>query len=308
MIPSEYRPDRRSAIAAGLCVLAQPGPAASQDAPLAGVRDDGAGRLTTPVSLNGGRPLRFAVDSAANASVIASDLLVPLGLEIQGTAEVNTLIARETVSVTVAQSLQAGPVSRPDVRLMVADRSGLGGVDGLLGTDVLAGSRLVMEFQRHRMRISRSRTSGGFLFAEGRMAVRYSAPAEQRFTNLMMIEGVAGAVPFRAILDTGARVSIINRVMADAIGARPLVLDSGRRTQEVQSPTGLGQQAEAMMAPLIGFAGVSLRETPVLMGDFHTFDLWGLARQPAMLMGVDILGRFRVVSIDLKRSELVLER
>lgn len=307
MNTTEHHPDRRAAITGTLCLLAQPTAAAAQETAVSGVRDDGGGRLTTPVSLNGGWPLRFAVDSAANASVIASDLLEPLGLTISGTAEVNTLIARETVQVTAVNHIDAGAVARDDTRLMVADRSGLGGVDGLLGTDVLAGSRLIMQFERRRMRIARSRTSGGYMFSEGRSQLRYRAPAEQRFTNLMMIEGMAGSIPFRAILDTGARISIINRVMAEAIGARPIVLNSGRRTQDVLSPTGLSQQAEAMMASHIGFAGVSLRQTPVLVGDFHVFDLWGLSRQPAMLMGVDILGRFRTVSIDLKRGELLLE-
>ena len=305
MTTTEQKLDRRAAITGTLCLLAHP--AAAQDTAVSGVRDDGGGRLTTPVSLNGGRPLRFAVDSAANASVIASDLLEPLGLALSGTAEVNTLIARETVPVTTVNHIDAGAVARGEMRLMVADRSGLGGVDGLLGTDVLAGSRLIMQFERRRMRIARSRTSSGFWFSDGHSQLRYSAPAEQRFTNLMMIEGLAGSTSFKAILDTGARISIINRVMAEAIGARRIVLNSGRRTQDVLSPTGLSQEAEAMMASHIGFAGISLRQTPVLVGDFHIFDLWGLSRQPAMLMGVDILGRFRTVSIDLKRGELLLE-
>lgn len=271
-----------------------------------GVRSDSGGRLTTPVTIKD-RTLRFAVDSAANASVLASDLLEPLGLRSAGTAEMNTLIALERTPVVRVPRLVAGAVSREDLRMMIADRQGLGGVDGLLGADVLAGARLVMQFERRRMMISRSRTSGGYFFTHGRAGLRYRAPAEQRFINLMIIEGQAGRTAFRGILDTGAQVSIINTAMARATGAAPITLDNGRRTQLVQSPTGLGQEAEAMMLPIMGFGGVSIRRIPVLVGDFHTFDLWGVADQPAMLIGVDVLGRFDTVTIDLRRSEVIFQ-
>lgn len=295
--------DRRRLIGAALSATAMaPGLAAAQDFER-NVRSDSGRRLTTPVSIDG-RTLRFAVDSAANASVLASDLLEPLGLESAGTAEVNTLIALERTPMVRVPRLTAGAVTRENLRMMVADRAGLGEVDGLLGTDVLAGARLVMQFERRRMMISRSRTSGGYFFTNGTADLRYRSPAEQRFTNLMMIEGQAGPTPFRGILDTGARVSIINTAMARAARASPITLDNGRRTQVVQSPTGLGQEAEAMMLPVMGFGGVTLSRIPVLMGDFHTFALWGLADRPAMLIGVDILGRFDTVAIDLRRSEV----
>lgn len=296
---------RRALLAAAPFALIAPQALAQE--PMDRVRSDSGGRLTTPVRINGSAPLAFAVDSAANASVLASDLLDRLGLVASGTADINTLIALETVPVATADLLTAGEVQRTRLRLMIADREGLGGVDGLLGTDVLAGHRLTMQFVRRRMRLSRSRTSNGYLFSEGRSTLRYRAPADQRFNNLMMISGTAGAQPFHGILDTGAGVSIINRAMAQSAGASPITLDDGRRGQIVRSPTGLGQQAEAMMLPILGFGGVTLRRVPVLAGDFHCFDLWGLADRPAMLIGVDVLGRFKTVAIDLGRSELLLE-
>lgn len=300
---SDPQPSRRAVLASVAAMAAGPGLVQEFQR---GVRSDGGGRLTTPVVIND-VTLRFAVDSAANASVIAADLLERLGLTPDGTAEVNTLIALERAPATRVGSLTAGAVRRTGLRMVVADRQGLGGVDGLLATDVLAGARLVMQFDRRRMMISRSRTNAGYFFTHGTADLSYRAPAEQRFVNLMIIEGQAGPTPFRGILDTGARVSIINTAMARATGATPIVLDDGRRTQRVVSPTGSGQDAEAMMLPIIGFGGVSLRRIPVLAGDFHTFALWGLADRPAMLIGVDVLGKFQTVSIDLRRSEVLFE-
>lgn len=273
---------------------------------LDGVRSDSGGRLTLPVRIND-ITVRFAVDTAANASVVASDLIAPLDLIPGPQINIHTLIAIERVQTVVARTLQTGAVDRRDQRLVVADRSGLGGIDGLLGTDVLAGLRLVMQFNRRRMQVARSRTNGGFLFREGRSTVQYRAPAEQRFTNLMMVDAFAGGTPCKAIIDTGARISIINTALARAARARPLVLDDGSRFQSVQSPTGLSMEAQAMMVPIIGFGGVTLRQVPVLVGDFHTFTLWNLQDTPALLLGADILGLCKRVSIDLGRSEMLLE-
>lgn len=273
---------------------------------LDGVRSDSGGRLTLPVRIND-ITVRFAVDTAANASVVASDLIAPLDLIPGPQINIHTLIAIERVQTVVARTLQTGAVDRRDQRLVVADRSGLGGIDGLLGTDVLAGLRLVMQFNRRRMQVARSRTNGGFLFREGRSTVQYRAPAEQRFTNLMMVDAFAGGTPCKAIIDTGARISIVNTALARAARARPLVLDDGSRFQSVQSPTGLSMEAQAMMVPIIGFGGVTLRQVPVLVGDFHTFTLWNLQDTPALLLGADILGLCKRVSIDLGRSEMLLE-
>ena len=44
-----------------------------------------------------------------------------------------------------------------------------------------------------------------------------------------------------------------------------------------------------------------------LVGDFHVFSLWGAADRPAMLLGADVLSRFRAVAIDLRRGEVTFE-
>jgi predicted aspartyl protease len=301
---------RSAALALAVGAGAGAGAAWSQETEpeqLGGVRSDSGGRLTIPVIINSRPPVRFAVDSAANASVIASDLVEALGLSPRPDADIHTLIALERVPMVGASRVRAGAIDRSDVNLVVADRAGLGGIDGLIGTDILAGYRLIMEFDRRRMRISHSRSSGSYLFKEGRSRVQYRAPAEQRFNNLMMVDAVVGGVSCKVIIDTGARITIVNHVLAAASGARPIFLTNGSRTQAVESPTGLSQVAQAMMLPTLGFGGITFRRVPVLVGDFHTFETWGLQDRPVVLLGSDILGLCKRVSIDLGRSELLLE-
>jgi hypothetical protein len=39
------------------------------------------------------------------------------------------------------------------------------------------------------------------------------------------------------------------------------------------------------------------------MGPIHTFDYWGLTDRPALLIGADVLQKFRSVALDFKRGE-----
>lgn len=296
----------RRRLALGLTAMA--GPHTRQPGLLAqDVRSDIGGRLTVPVRIGEGPELRFAIDSAANASVIAVDLVERLGLTALPNANIHTLLGLETVSRVLSARLRTGAIDHPDISLVTASRGGLGGIDGLLGTDVLAGYRLIMEFAARRLRIVRSRSSSGGFFNQGRSIIEYRAPAEQRFVNLMMIDARSGPVACKAIIDTGARVSIINPALARMARASPITLEDGSRRQAVVSATGRSQTAEVMLLPTLSFGGITVKRVPVLMGLFHVFDLWGLGDRPAMLLGVDVLGLFRRVSIDLGRSELFLE-
>jgi len=109
-------------------------------------------------------------------------------------------------------------------------------------------------------------------------------------------------------VDTGAQLTVINTALARQAGARALVLPDGSSNGRILSPTGRGAIGEAMLLPELQLGGARLTRIPVLVGDFHTFAVWDLIDEPAMLLGVDILGLFPTVIIDLKRGELVLDR
>lgn len=303
--------NRRMALAAG-GVIAAGGwltPAwASQDPSVTPLDRDAGGRLTVPVMINDVGPFFFAVDTAANASVVASDIADGLSLRPAGDVEMHSLIARETVPTAWVDTLSSGALHKSSLRLVLGSRAALGGADGLLGGDLLADSRIVMHFRGGRgMAIGRSRTEGGYMFREARRTLKFESPAERRFGTLMMIDAHAAGMVARAIIDTGALVSLVNTRMAQESGARPIDLATASGTQLVQSPTGLTMEVSAVILPYIRFGSIILRNLPVLVADLHTFDIWGLQNEPAMLIGVDILARFSEVVVDIRRAELILE-
>lgn len=300
--------DRRLALAGGLLLSLTGAPARSQEAvPEFGTTGVNRGRATVPVRINDSAvPLRFAVDSAANCSVIASDLIAPLGLPFGHRLGMHTLVGREEVASVQAAKLRSDALTARDARLAVGDRQAMDGLDGLLGADLLVDHRLVLNFKgQARARIARSRSDHRGFFDPVSPSSRLSTTPQQSFGSLLSIDARIGSTPGLAIIDSGAGVSVLNRAAAVAGRANLLTL-SGSSASRVQSPTGRTAPVDLMLLPSLGFAGVTVSRLPVMVGDLHTFDIWGVADRPAMLLGVDILGLFTSVAIDLKRGEFAL--
>lgn len=302
--------DRRRVISGGLLVCAPfAGSSSAQDrAAEFGTSGLDRGRVTVPVQINDGRALKFAVDSAANCSVIASDLIAPLGLPLGETLTMHTLVGREETPSVRADRLHSDALTAKDVRLAVGNRLAMDGLDGLLGADLLTNHRLLLNFKgQARTRISRSRSAARGFFDPVNPSARLNATPLPRFGDLLSIPIRIGSAPGIGIIDSGAGVSVLNRAAAAAGRATPAALDGGATGSRVQSPTGRTAPVDVMLLPALGFAGVTISRVPVLVGDLHTFDIWGAADRPAMLMGVDILGLFDSVMIDLKRGEFTLK-
>lgn len=298
---------RRDLITAA-SALFLPGVAGAQDPAVESSERLRGRRLSVPVFIGERGPFAFALDSAANASVISGDLAATLGLASAGTIGMHTLIAREVVETVRAPEVRSGNLHAPEVRLAIASRLGLDGADGLIGRDLLTDHRLVLRFRGEAFAaITRSRRPGGGMLDPAPQTTRFRADAEERHRGLLMIDVRSGDASGKAIIDTGAAITIVNTAFAEAAGASPITLDDGARVARVSSPTGLSVTAVPMRLRMLHFAGVTLRETPVLVGDFHTFEIWGLSGRPAMLLGTDVLGQFQTVVIDLKRNELLLE-
>lgn len=299
-------PTRRLALGGGLlttALLLTGGRVAARDASQT-VR---LGRVTVPVMVNGRGPFNFAIDSAANCSVIAEDLLPELSMTPQSRLVMHTLVGAEEVDAVFADQIESGSLREASTRLAVGRRTALEGLDGLIGADLLIGRRLTLRFRgAARARIGQSRrTERGFLDPVDPKA-RLIAPAEERFNGLLMVPAMTGSARSVAIVDSGAAVTVLNRAAAIAGGAQSWRMRSGERFSRLQSPTGRSAEAEVMLLPLLRVAEASIFNVPVLAGDFHVFNLWGVSDRPAMLMGVDVLGLFESVTIDLKRREFSL--
>ena len=303
---------RRVVGGALLAALAAPRTALGQDAEVDEFRadqtTDRVHRSTVPVFINDRGPFRFAVDTAASASVVADDLVEVVGIEPAGQLDMHTVIGLERVPAVRARTLASGSLSVEDARMAVGSRPGLIGLDGLLGLDLLANQRLVMRFRgQGRSSINRSRPDHDQFLGVVRPRVRFQPP-QGGGAELMVVNALVRGQQVQAIVDTGAQVTLINPALAAAAEARPFQSRSASTGDMlVQSPTGRAALAQAMIVSSVHFDELVLDRLAVLMGDFHIFRLLGLADTPAMLMGVDVLGAFERVVIDLKRGEIIMD-
>jgi len=278
--------------------------AAAQPAQDFATDDRQRNRLTVPVRIGAGPALSFAVDTAANSSVIAADLLAATPHTPTGRVVMHTLVEAETVDTVQVERLRSGALDLSPVRLAVGDREAMEGLDGLLGSELLLGRRLVLNFRRRvEAQILRSQTRMPTRLIGGEPGTRLITPLECRFRSLMMIEAQMGRARATAIVDSGATLTLINEAAALAGRARPLVTPDGEAEIRVQSPTGRAMMARLALLPRLDFASATIADLPVLVSDFHTFSQWGLANKPALLLGVDALGLFDSISIDLSRRE-----
>ncbi|KQW81954.1 retropepsin-like aspartic protease [Brevundimonas sp. Root1279] len=303
--------NRRLLGGAMLVGLAAPGLVRAQEAPdsdfLADQTTDRVRRSTVPVYINGQGPLRFAVDTAASASVVASDLVERLAIAPAGEVDMHTVIGLERVPAVRAETLASGALQVGGVRLAVGSRAGLIGLDGLLGLDLLADQRLIMRFRGSgRSSINRSRPDPDKFLGVVRPRVRFQPPQGGN-TELMVVDATVRGHHVQAIVDTGAQVTLINPALAAIAGARPFQSRTIGGDPVVQSPTGRAALAEAIILSSVRFDDLAIDRLAVLMGDFHIFRLLGLQDTPAMLMGVDVLGVFNRVVIDLKRGEIIMD-
>jgi predicted aspartyl protease len=258
---------------------------------------DRIGRVWAPVYLNGQGPFRLVLDTGATGTAVIESVATRMGLPLDSTV-VRLIGATGTSVVPTIQvdSIEVGDLWLGNRRLaIVADV--FGGAEGVLGADGLVDKRISIDFRNDLISIRRS--TGGY---PGSGYTR--VPVKIRNGHLLMFQVKVAGVRTKAMLDTGAQATIGNARLREALvrKARRGELDT------IIGVTLVEQQGETFDAPPVSIGdGVSIRGMRVTFGDIHIFDAWKLTEEPAMLVGMDIIGLLDELIIDYKRKELYLK-
>jgi predicted aspartyl protease len=261
-------------------------------------RRDRIGRITAPVMINGQGPFRFMVDTGSNRTVIAQDTLARLGLASDSTSLVNvTGIAGSQLAPTVhIERLDAGDLHFHDLDMPVLSGPVLLGVDGILGMDGFAGMKVTADFRRGRITIVHSRNQ--------RPALSYSVMNVVFLSDrLLMVDAKLGRVPVKAIIDTGGEHTLGNAALLDALSKGHQ--SSGKPLEKnVIGVTPVGMVGTIDHAPTFRLGDMQISDLDVVCADFQIFKTWGLEDQPAILIGMDVLGTLEALQIDYRRKEV----
>ncbi len=251
-------------------------------------------RMTVAVQINGKGPYRFVVDSGADTSVIGARIARTLALPPGTPVTLNGMTASSRVGRVLVGELGLGPTSAVDLELPVLEERDLGG-DGMLGIDALAEQRLMLDFDKRVITVEDAQKP------PPRMHGEIVVTARRRRGQLILTQAKANGLAIDAVIDTGTEISIGNLALRDKIIRK-------RATKlekiEVTGVTGVTVTLDVALVSEIRLGSVILRDVPIAFADVPPFAVFGLADQPSLLLGTDVMETFRRISLDFKARKV----
>ena len=270
------------------------------------VSRDHANRLVVQVLLNDQGPFAFLLDTGANQSAVSVALAQKLQLESASPAILQGVTGEATVARVKVATLEAGSLQLSNQKLAVINAT-LDGLDGVLGVDGFKNKRVAAHIVNNVVTITRSQSR-----SQSPTYADYATfPLEFRNGLLALIPGSVPGVSIKAVIDTGSQGSLGTEPLRASLVLRG---DTGhtQTITRVQGVTGAIQRGQSHLTPLIrldcvgstSYEYILVRNIPIAYGDFHVFKLWGLRYEPALLVGMDILGRMDEVVIDYGNKQM----
>jgi hypothetical protein len=172
----------------------------------------------------------------------------------------------------------------------------LDGADGFLSTNSLAERRIVIDLKNDLMTLS----DGPSNPANPRDV---TIPAVLSRARMLIIDTRINGVLVKAIVDTGAQATIGNVAMQAAVGG---VRPAKSSRDLVVGATAARQPSTDCLLPPISVGSLWILGGRIAYADMPIFTKLDLASEPAMLIGMDILGQFESMSLDLPTHTLQL--
>jgi predicted aspartyl protease len=254
---------------------------------------DRIGRIWAPVLIDGKGPFRLVLDTGANGSAVTPAAARRIGTPPEDTVRVTGFTGSAVVPVLRVHSLEIGDfVLGPALLPVLADV--FGDADGVLSLSGLKRERIVADFAHDRLEITRSR---------GRRPRGFQVVPLRMIGGLPMTSVRVGSVLARAIIDTGAQRTVGNLALRDAL-ANGAPQPAAR--EQIVGVTLDTQDADRLPSPEIQIGNLAIQGMNIAFGDMYVFRQWRRTREPALAIGMDLLGSFDVLIIDYAQSEMLV--
>jgi predicted aspartyl protease len=261
-------------------------------------RLDRIGRVMTHVKVNGKGPFRFVIDTGASRSTLAPHLARALNLQhsVGRNVMLNGVTGAAEVPTVAVESIEIGALRFEKQDLPVIFTSIMGNADGILGVAGFQDQRIDVDFKRDRVSV---------LESNGKRP-HYSmvtARATRNINGLMIVDVRVGRrIRAKAVIDTGAERSLGNLALQNAMNRGRKKRDPVSAVVHGATPDIADGDVQEIREATIG--DMTLTNLEVIFADFHVFKLWGLDQEPAMLIGMDMLGVLERLVIDYRRNEV----
>jgi hypothetical protein len=254
---------------------------------------DSIGRVWAPVMLNGKGPFRLVLDTGASKSAVLARVAEKLGVPMQpSTMRVHGVTGSALVSSIAVESIEVGELLMGASTLPVVPDV-FGGADGVLGGEALNGKSIFIDFKYDRIEISHRR--------KGRLGFGFlTIPLKLSHNRLLSFETRIGMVKATAVIDTGAQRTLGNHALREALQRRA----RHGQEEEIVGVTLEVQKGNNIRTPPIAFGKATISGLSITFAETAIFDHWKLTRDPALLLGMDVLGLMDVLVIDYATREM----
>jgi hypothetical protein len=260
---------------------------------------DRIGRIMVPVFINQQGPYAFVIDTGASRSVVAPHVAVALGLQPDAgrLLELRGVTGAEVVPSVFVHELKAGELVLSGQTLPVVTPGVFADADGILGVDGFQKMCLSANFVHRSVSILKNgcpRISSDWARAKGSL----------RFGGLLIVKArMRGPARVQAIIDSGAERSLGNLALLKALKLEQKAKDPSSTTN-VFGATSHRAIGNLLLTPTMYLGDLEIADLKVTFGDFDVFRLWGLEYEPAIVIGMDVLGTVDAIMVDYRRGEL----
>ena len=289
MTETNVRSSTHLPLVAVTCVLAlfALAPASRGEVPLTW---DPLGYATVKARVNGQGPFDFVFDTGADESGVYGNFVRRLNLPAGKSTEVSGATGNAKTGTVKIGRLDLDDQQWRDLdAVILPDRpDGGSNLAGVLGYDQMNERLTVIDFACGRAAIlplaaDPHTQADSIAGTDAQMINAGGVPGGRQLTLPVKVNGVDGV----ALLDSGARMTVINRAFAKAAG-----IDPDDHTFTDTSASGASGAAAPMRSGSIGtvvFAGIQRANVEAKVADLPVFAALGWVDRPVMILGLDLL-------------------
>lgn len=273
----------------------EPGSLTKPENEVIAIEEDRAQRMTVPVSIEGRGPFSFVIDTGAERTVLSRKIATKLALDAEEPAQLMSIAGSSMVDMVYVPELTLGTKSYDSLIAPVLLARHIG-ADGILGLDGLQDQRILFDFILNQISIEDA--------SEPRPRASHReivVTARRKSGQLIFTEATISGLKVNVIIDTGAQVSIANLVLKKRLMSRAKELGEENSLIAVTGQT-LGVEFGEAKDFRIGRA--QFASLQVAFADAPPFERLGMAKKPALLLGMDVLRKFDQVAIDFKKRKI----
>lgn len=251
-------------------------------------------RLTVPVMIGANGPYRFLIDTGAQATVLSHRIADDLALPRRGQATLVAMGSARSVDLVEVDELSFADQSISGLLSPLLHAVNIG-ADGILGLDSLQDLRVLIDFREERMLVADAGALGGNSGYE--IVVR----ARRKLGQMVITDAWVDNVRIAVVIDTGAQTSVGNRALLRKLRARAQGAISATDVHGVEVLSDLSYARE------LAIGGMTMGNVPIGFTDSPTFAALGLARRPALILGIGNMRVFDRVAIDFARRQVLFD-